>query len=104
MKRISLLILLSLATVFAHAQDITGDWQGALDTGMGKLRLVLHITKAADGKLTATLDSIDQNSNGIPVNSVTLKDSKLSLDVAIVHGTYEATVAPDAKSMKGTWT
>jgi len=104
MQRISILFLFALAATLAHAQDIAGDWQGALDTGMGELHLVLHITKAADGKLTATLDSVDQNANGIPVNSVMLKDSKLSLDVAAVHGTYEATVAADGKSMKGTWT
>ena len=103
MKRIFPLIILALAATLARAQDIAGDWQGALDTGMGQLHLILHITKAADGKLTATLDSVDQNANGIPVNSVTVKDSKLSLDVAAVHGTYEATVAPDGNSMKGTW-
>lgn len=104
MKRISALLIFVIATTLAHAQDIAGDWQGALDTGMGQLHLVLHITKSADGKLAATLDSVDQNANGIPVNSVTLKNSKLSLDVAAVHGTYDGTVAADGKSMKGTWT
>ena len=59
---------------------------------MGQLRLVLHITKAADGGLTATLDSVDQNANGIPVKSATLKNSKLNLDVEAVHGTYDGTV------------
>src|SRR5580693_6639639 len=104
MKRVFVLLLLTMAAAFARAQDIAGDWQGTLDTGMGQLRLVLHITKAADGALKATLDSIDQaGSNGIPVNSATLKDSKLSLDVAVVHGTYEGKVAPDAKSISGTW-
>ena len=104
MKRICVLILLALAAMLAHAQDIAGDWQGTLDTGMGELHLVLHITKSPDGKLAATLDSVDQHANGILVNSVSLKDSKLNLDVAAVHGTYEATVAADGQSMKGTWT
>lgn len=103
MKRILTLLTLTLAATFARAQDITGDWQGTLDTGMGQLRLVLHITKAADNALKATLDSIDQGANGIPVNSVTIKDSKLSLDVSAVHGTYEGTVASDAKTISGTW-
>ena len=104
MKRVFVLLLLTMAATFARAQDIAGDWQGTLDTGMGQLRLVLHITKATNGALKATLDSIDQpGSNGIPVNSATLKDSKLSLDVAAVHGTYEGKVAPDAKSISGTW-
>lgn len=87
----------------ARAQDVEGDWQGTLDTGMGQLRLVLHISKSQDGALKATLDSVDQNANGIPVNSITLKDSKLNLDVAAVHGTYNGQVQPDGKAIKGTW-
>jgi hypothetical protein len=107
MKRILLFILsLWLAGInLGRAQDIAGDWQGTLSIGGAELRLVLHVTKAADGSLKATLDSIDQpGGNGIPVNSVALKDSKLSLDVAAVHGTYEGTVAADGKTISGTWT
>ena len=103
MKRSLLLLMFLAAVTFARAQDIAGDWKGTLSAGGAELRLVLHVTKAADGSLKATLDSVDQGANGIPVNSVTLKDSKLSLDVATVHGTYEGTVAADGKSIKGTW-
>ena len=104
MKRWIAVGIVLLAGCLAKAQDITGDWQGTLDTGMGQLRLVLHITKGADGVLKATLDSIDQpGANGIPVHSVTLKDSKLNLDVVAVNGTYEGKVAADAKTISGTW-
>jgi len=103
MKRILIWFAVALVATLARAQDITGDWQGTLDAGMGQLRLVLHITKAPDNSLKATLDSIDQGANGIPVKSVTLKDSKLNLDVTAVHGTYEGKVAPDAKTISGTW-
>lgn len=112
MKRIPLLLTLFvffiggaglIGATPAFAQDVTGDWQGTLDTGMSQLRLVLHITKSADGKLAATLDSVDQGANGIPVAGVTLRDSKLNLDIAAVHGTYDGTVAADGQSIKGTW-
>ncbi len=86
------------------AKDIVGDWQGTLSAGGAELRLVLHLTKSADGALKATLDSVDQGANGIPVDSVSLKDSKLSLDVEAVHGTYEGKVAADGKTISGTWT
>ena len=105
MKRILILAIFVAAATLARAQDIAGDWQGTLSAGGAELRLVLHVSKAADGSLKATLDSIDQaGANGIPVNSITLKDSKLSLDVATVHGTYEGKVAPDGKTISGTWT
>lgn len=104
MKAWIVVAVIFVAGCLAQAQDIAGDWQGTLDTGMGQLRLVLHLTKGTDGALRATLDSIDQpGANGIPVNSVTLKDSKLNLDVAAVHGTYAGTVAADYKTITGTW-
>jgi fermentation-respiration switch protein FrsA (DUF1100 family) len=87
----------------AQAQDISGDWQGTLSAGGAELRLVLHITKSGDGNFTATLDSVDQAANGIPVNSISLKDSQLSLGIEAVHGTYEGKVAGDGKSISGTW-
>jgi fermentation-respiration switch protein FrsA (DUF1100 family) len=105
MKRILILLTFLVAASFAQSQDIAGDWQGTLSPNGAELRLVLHITKAPDSSLKATLDSIDQpGANGIPVNSITLKDSKLNLDVATVHGTYEGKVATDGKTITGTWT
>ncbi|HEX3820298.1 MAG TPA: hypothetical protein VHW45_08200, partial [Candidatus Sulfotelmatobacter sp.] len=103
MKRILLILALLISATLAHAQDIAGDWQGTLNTGMGELGLVLHINKAADGALKATLDSVDQGSMGIPVSSIVLKDSKLNLTLDILHGMYEGKVAPDGKTISGTW-
>ena len=103
MNRVFILFVLVMAATIVRAEDIAGDWQGTLNTGMGELRLVLHITKAGDGSLAATLDSVDQGANGIPVKSATLKGSKLNLDVTAVQGTYEGTVAADGKSISGTW-
>ncbi len=77
-KLLAVSALLFLSAGLAQAQDIAGDWQGTLSAGGAELRLVLHITKAADGSLKATLDSVDQGANGIPVSSISFKDSKLS--------------------------
>ena len=104
MKRLLIFTALVAATVsFARAQDIAGDWQGTLSANGAELRLVLHIAKNADGTLKATLDSVDQGANGIPVSSISLKDSKLSLGVDAVHGTYDGRVATDGKTITGTW-
>jgi len=105
MKKVLTIAALIISTApVACATSIVGDWQGTLRPQGGELRLVLHITEGEGGSLKATLDSIDQNANGIPVASVTLKDSKLNLDVEAVHGTYEGTVNADATEITGTWT
>jgi uncharacterized protein len=105
MKRILILAALVAAAGMAQAQDkdLTGDWQGTLSAGGANLRLVLHVTKAADGSLKANLDSVDQGVN-IPVNSVTFKDSKLSLSLEMIHGSYEGKVSTDGNIISGAWT
>lgn len=87
----------------AWAQDIAGDWEGTLHAGVADLRLVLHISKIDGGALKATLDSLDQGAYGIPVSSISLKESKLSLDVDAVHGTYDGKVSSDGNAISGMW-
>lgn len=105
MKRISILLALifGLASL-AFSQEVTGDWNGTLNANGAELRLVLHLTKNPDGKLKATLDSIDQGANGIPVASTSLKDSTLSLKVDAITGVYEGKVNATATEIAGTWT
>jgi len=90
MKKLLAAVELVLATVcLAQAQDIIGDWQGMLNTGMGELRIVLHVTKADDGSLKAIMDSPDQGIGGMPVNPINLQDSKLTFMVDVIHGSYD---------------
>jgi uncharacterized protein len=108
MRMLTMIVVLLLtaacaAQTAAPTKDLSGDWQGTLNTGAGELRLVLHITRQPDGTLKASLDSVDQGANGIPVSSITLNKSKLNLDVSAVHGSYEGTVNKKATQIDGTW-
>jgi hypothetical protein len=106
MARTFALVALALAvlSLHGHAQSqIAGDWQGTLKAGGAQLRLVLHITAAKDSSLSATLDSIDQGANGIPVSAITLKDSRLSLVIDAIHGSYEGAINKDATEIDGVW-
>ncbi len=103
-KLLMVLTFIAATTGLSFAQDIVGDWNGKLTVGTAELRLVLHVTKAPDGSLKATLDSIDQGAPGIPVSAITLKDAKLDLTVDAVHGTYSGKVNADANEIDGTWT
>jgi hypothetical protein len=92
------------AALNAVAQSqLAGDWLGTLNAGGAQLRLALHIAVARDGTLTATLDSLDQGATGIPVSSVDLKETQLTLGVPAVGGTYVGAVNKDATEIDGTW-
>jgi pimeloyl-ACP methyl ester carboxylesterase len=85
------------------AQDIGGDWQGTLHAGVADLHLVLHIIKNDAGSFKATLDSVDQAAYGIPVSSISFKNSTLTLGVDAVHGSYEGKLSSNGSTFTGTW-
>jgi pimeloyl-ACP methyl ester carboxylesterase len=97
-------VLAALLASTLHAQDIAGDWQGTLKAGPAELRLIVQIAKGDAGVWKATMYSIDQTTDPIPVSSVTLDGSKLKLTVDMVQGAYEGKVSADGASIEGTWT
>ena len=77
MKKLILLIvsLTMLMGGVLRAQDITGNWQGTLTPPSGKeLRIILQITKD-DGRLRASMYSIDQGAQPFKAASVVLDGS-----------------------------
>ena len=104
MKKIYCVAIIALASLQAiHAQDknISGLWEGKLNVGID-LRVVFHFTKNADGSYTASLDSPDQNANGIPIQSVTVKADSVIADIALIKGSYKAVLINDS-SLSGKW-
>jgi len=102
---IAALLMMSSRAVFA--QDLTGDWQGALSIGTQQLRLILHIDKAADASWKATLASIDQSPDRgarMPADTVTVAGTSFKMTVAALRGSFDGTIAADGNSIAGTWT
>jgi len=60
---------------------VLGSALGTLVAGPQKFRMGLHITANDKGELTSSLDSLDQNVLGIPVQQTTFTNNKHHLDV-----------------------
>ena len=103
-KMFCLAALTAVMTLGAQAQDVIGDWQGALKIGEAQLHMVVHIAKADNGGLRATMDSPDQGAKGIPISSISLKDFKLTFTSDAIRGAYEGTVNAAGTVIEGTWT
>jgi len=88
----------------ADTLGIVGTWTGTLHAGSVSLRLVLHVTSDAAGKLQVALDSVDQNAMGLPGSNVALEGSSFKFDIPSVHGSYAGTLSADGNSLSGTWT
>lgn len=82
--------------------DIDGDWEGALDAGGQKLRLVLHIVNEEDG-LTATMDSLDQNAMGMPVTTISQNRKTLKFEMKALGASFEGALNPALTTVSGTF-
>src|SRR3974377_1986692 len=97
----------ALAALFAlptFAQDIAGDWQGTLKSSAGELRIIVKIGESPSGGWKATLYSIDQSPDPIPISSVTLLGANLKLNIEAVRGIYEGKISADGSAIVGTGT
>src|ERR1019366_6121057 len=95
--------LATLLTGTLYWKDITGNWQGTLKAGPQELRTILQVTKA-DAGWNATMYSMDQGADPIPVSAISLEGSTFKYKVDAVRGSYEGKLSADRASIEGTWT
>mgnify|MGYP003645058677 CR=1 FL=1 len=94
MKTFSLFLLAFFFTLVSFAQDITGQWNGALKVQGIQLRLVFNITKTETG-YSATMDSPDQGVFGIPATAASFDEGKLKVSITNANIKYEGTLGDD---------
>ena len=86
----------------ARAQDITGNWQGTLQAGQQKVRIVFKIALEND-KLTASLRTVDQPSPPIAA-TIAWDGSTVKMTIPAANGKYEGKLSADGNSITGTLT
>lgn len=87
----------------AANRSIAGDWNGELNAQGTKLRVALHIKKNPDGTLTATLDSLDQGANGIPVSTVSQNGNDVKLELSSLSASYQGKLNAAGTEITGEW-
>lgn len=105
-------VILSAGALYGQAapaqvtpdHDIAGTWQGTLHPGNRNLRLVLKVSKALNGALSAVAYSIDQGAQPINASSVTLDGSTFKFSIDLIGGSYEGKLSADGNSIVGNWT
>lgn len=93
-------VLCACVTAAACAQDLTGNWQGTLQTGGNGLRTVIKVTKG-DGKYNATLYNVDQAGASIPVTTLALVGKTVQFTIKMMDASYTGTLAPDGNAITG---
>ncbi len=86
-----------------NSANFAGIWQGTLEFSGAKLRVVFKIMRQEDGTLSAVMDSPDQGATGIPVESVTVRDHSVRIEVKVAQGIFEGAIAKDSSTIDGSW-
>jgi hypothetical protein len=97
----SMLALGAITT--ASVSAAIGDWEGKIDTGYGSLRVVVHLSRAADGTLNGSLDSPDQGSTGTTIDFVTYKEPDLHFAIQNFGSTFDGQMNHDHSEIAGVW-
>jgi uncharacterized protein (TIGR03435 family) len=85
-----------------QAQNISGNWQGTLQAGPQKVRIVFKIA-LEDDKLKATLYIVDQPSPPF-ATTITRNGSTVKMTIPGLNGIYEGKLSEDGNSIAGTLT
>jgi fermentation-respiration switch protein FrsA (DUF1100 family) len=94
---------LAVAGYAAAPEDPVGLWMGTLDAGGAKLRIVFHVGRDPDGSVHATADSLDQGASGLQVDSFTITDGTLRIEMKAIGGSFEGKLSADGNSAEGQW-
>jgi pimeloyl-ACP methyl ester carboxylesterase len=86
----------------SQSKQVEGRWEGALDAGVAKLTLVLHIVRK-DGGLSATLDSPNQGAMGLAIDTLSVSEDWMRIEMKSLGAIYEGRIAKDNTQIEGEW-
>ena len=87
----------------ALSKEFEGTWDGYLDVGGKAIHIALKLSPAPDGTAMATLITVDQGNQEIPITTVTLQNKQVHLEARAVSGTYDGTLGASGE-IAGEWT
>jgi hypothetical protein len=87
------------------APEFLGSWAGTIQfeqLGGPPLRVTVTISNGAAGA-EAQVVSLDQGNTQLPVNAITQKGTKVTLEVKVAGGVFEGEINQAGTEMQGTW-
>ncbi len=93
----------SIRSMAQQQPAVEGSWEGVLEVGAAKLRLVLHITKGPDGALAAKADSPDQGAVGLPVDAISRSNDAIHFEMKRLMVTYDGTLNREGSAIAGSF-
>lgn len=102
-SRRAIFLALWLASVSAPAlsEEAAGDWGGLL---AGELRVIVHVTKNADGHYAGFLESVDQGKEVLRASDIAVAPERLNFSIPDIGGRFTGAWVVAKNAWVGTWT
>ena len=78
----------------------SGTWVGKIQSA---IRLVLHVERAEDGRLRASMDSPDQGAMGLAIDSMSVAGDSLYFELRRIGGSYAGRLDREQAEIEGEW-
>ncbi len=85
----------------AVSKELEGDWEGALQTPNGEMKLTVHFKNLPDKTVSATIDVPATNASNMPLNDVKQTGDKVSFGIKIAHANFQGTMNKEATEIAG---
>ncbi|MDX6610900.1 MAG: hypothetical protein QOD75_86 [Blastocatellia bacterium] len=86
----------------SSAKKLEGDWEGIIDAGGAKLKLILHVVRK-EGVLAATLDVPDQGATGLAVDPIGINEGVVRFELKANGAVFEGKLNSDNSQIDGEW-
>src|SRR5687768_14137294 len=84
------------------AKGFEGSWQGTLEAGEQKLRLLVTVTKSDAGTYAGKLESLDQGAT-IPIDTITVEGDAVRWEIKSPAIVFEGTLNKERTELPGTF-
>ena len=93
-----------LAASPALSEELEGDWEGSLEIPNRSIRVVVHFRNQPDRSVAATINILDGDQVGLPLNNVTQVGPKVEFGFRVAHAGFVGTLNQESTALAGTWT
>jgi putative intracellular protease/amidase len=88
----------------AYSAGAFGNWRGDLATNDGSFHIAVHLWPDAQGRTVGSVDSIDQDVFGAPIENARVGGTAVDFEIGSIHGRYSGTLDSKGSAIHGTWT
>ncbi len=92
---------LPLRAASPSAFDLVGKWEGGMDFGRRKFKMILRLTKTADNKIAAFMEIPEQGMKGMPLSAILYNHPDVRIEFERMGGAFNGKLNAEGNEIAG---